>query len=90
MSVPPLSSCYLRNSCDNTHIPLIDFRNSDANELHLVTPTLKENRSYEDRKTAKGSNEKTGKNLLLTMKVLQMKLAEAKKQLSPAKKEPLC
>lgn len=90
MSVPPLESSLLRNSYDPPHIPKIDFRNSDANQLHILTPRLKDSRGQEEKMKAEREYQKTGKNLLLTMKGLQMKLAEAKKQLTLEQEEPLC
>lgn len=90
MSVPPLEPSYLRNSYEPTPIPKIDFRHSDANELCLPPPKLKENRSKQEKRKEEREDQKTEKNLLLTMKGLQKKLSEAKKQLALVKEEPLC
>lgn len=52
MSVPPLESSLFRNSYDSHPLPKIDFRNSDANQLHILTPRLKEHRWEEETKKA--------------------------------------
>lgn len=90
MSVPVPQLNSFRQTFDVRYEPILTYRSSDLSQVPIITSRSKEASTGKELSMNEIQGQKTEKKLLSTFNDLQLKLAEAKKQLMPKEEKPLC